>query len=129
MTFDLIQVCAYDVSGAYKGPLFRVPITVLVLVPTEYVSMDGANLIHKLEVVYIKDTRHEHSTVRPSNVLADSLSLFFCPLHPSSSLSQSRLATKQTPTFHLPVLEFSKSKVHRYFFHVPKQATWAGWSE
>ena len=47
VTFDLIQVCAYDVSGAYKGPLFRVPITVLV--PTEYVSIDGANLIHKLE--------------------------------------------------------------------------------
>ena len=47
VTFDLIQVCAYDVSGAYKGPLFRVPITVLV--PTEYVNIDGANLIHKLE--------------------------------------------------------------------------------
>ena len=37
VTFDLMQVCAYDVSGAYKGPLFRVPITVLV--PTEYVNM------------------------------------------------------------------------------------------
>ena len=45
VTFDLMQVCAYDVSGAYKGPLFRVPITVLV--PTEYV--DGANLIHRLK--------------------------------------------------------------------------------
>ena len=38
VTFDLLQVCAYDVSGAYKGPLFRVPITVLV--PTEYVNVD-----------------------------------------------------------------------------------------
>ena len=45
VTFDLMQVCAYDVSGAYKGPLFRVPITVLL--PTEYV--DGANLIHRLK--------------------------------------------------------------------------------
>ena len=38
VTFDLLQVCAYDVSGAYKDPLFRVPITVLV--PTEYVNVD-----------------------------------------------------------------------------------------
>ena len=69
MTFDLMQVCAYDVSGAYKGPLFRVPITVLV--PTEYVNVDGANLIHRLVVVYVKDTRHE---------LISSSLLFFPPL-------------------------------------------------
>ena len=47
MTFDLLQVCAYDVSGAYKGPLFRVPITVLV--PTEYVNVDSARLIRRLK--------------------------------------------------------------------------------
>ena len=47
LTFDFLQVCAYDVSGAYKGPLFRVPI--IVLVPTEYVNVDGANFIHRLK--------------------------------------------------------------------------------
>ena len=47
LTFDLMQVCAYDISGAYKGPLFRVPITVLV--PTEYVNIDGVDLIHSLK--------------------------------------------------------------------------------
>ena len=47
VTFYLMQVCAYDVSGAYKGPLFQVPITVLV--PTEYVNVDGANLTHRLK--------------------------------------------------------------------------------
>ena len=66
MTFDLMQVCAYDVSGTYKGPLFRVPITVLV--STEYV--DGANLIPRLKdygsSLCTRQLFHEHSIVRPS---------------------------------------------------------------
>ena len=60
VTFDLLQVCAYDVSGAYKGPLFRVPITVLV--PTEYVNVDVLTSFTENTMV-VENTRqlvHEH---------------------------------------------------------------------
>ena len=60
VTFDLLQVCAYDVSGAYKGPLFRVPITVLV--PTEYVNVDVLTSFTEKTMV-VENTRqlvHEH---------------------------------------------------------------------
>lgn len=90
-----------------------------------------ARCVHMTQMVPLARTHCSGSQLQSSFLHRTSLWMhLLCCVHVCTSdmvtSNPANFRLKDSKTFSLPSVDFTDQKLYRYFFHVPKDSTWAG---